>query len=553
MKRIKIFVIMLIAGVLGGGCTRNFEETNRNPNSPDQLNPEYLFNSSVYYTLNAFSGEMKKRLLGNYCHYYWGSSDQMGRYGNFPSSNDTYWRRAYNEALFPVRYIQDRKTGDASYRNRLIIARIWENYIFSQIVSIWGNVPKTHALKASQKVPYDREEYIYYELLDDLKACAEGLDLSGDRYQNDPVYPSSDKSSDLLKWKKFANSLRFRLAVRISNDAPNGNPQKARAVISELMEDESAMISGAEDNCVVKWGSTSATRNYFYDYMIVEREANKDKLNTAGESILQHMAPYGDPRIPKFFTEANPLQMPAGFVWAPYWGEPKNSSTPPGVTINPNPHSGKTSEDYSMMQDAFFVADYAEVLFCYAEMCLLKCEAVYRGLTDRGNTAESYYNAGIEASMAQYGVTASETADYLRVPGIAWGTLSDLSEGETKYQDWLGITSSAIKADDPDPVYRQIVMQQYIALFYQSLEAWTLIRRTQVLEFPPHLSPDTGNGAVTPTGKTFAYIPQRLVYPDNETLNNNDELQKAIGWMDGGDRMSTKLWFAKPTKENPYL
>ena len=96
-------------------------------------------------------------------------------------------------------------------------------------------------------------------------------------------------------------------------------------------------------------------------------------------------------------------------------------------------------------------------------------------------------------------------------------------------------------------------MQQYIALFYQSLEAWTLIRRTQVLEFPPHLSPDTGNGAVTPQRKTFAYISQRLVYPDNKVLNNNEELQKAISWLDGGDKMSIKLWFAKPSKENPYL
>ncbi len=99
-------------------------------------------------------------------------------------------------------------------------------------------------------------------------------------------------------------------------------------------------------------------------------------------------------------------------------------------------------------------------------------------------------------------------------------------------------------------------MQQYIAMFYQSLDAWTLIRRSQVLEFPPHFSPETGYGAVNAGTKDnpYAYIPQRLVYPDSEKTNNEYELTKGITNLDGGqDAMSTKLWFALPTKTNPYL
>ena len=128
--------------------------------------------------------------------------------------------------------------------------------------------------------------------------------------------------------------------------------------------------------------------------------------------------------------------------------------------------------------------------------------------------------------------------------------------GEDYYKDFIGIVSSAITSDEPDPIYCQIIMQQYIAMFYQSLDAWTLIRRSQVLEFPPHFQPETGYGAVNAGTKDnpYAYIPQRLVYPDSEKTNNEYELTKGIANLDGGqDAMSTKLWFALPTKTNPYL
>lgn len=272
-----------------------------------------------------------------------------------------------------------------------------------------------------------------------------------------------------------------------------------------------------------------------------------------------YMAPYADPRLEKFFTPANAASMPDNFHWAPYWGQPKVSNLPSGVSLSPNPHSGKTADDYSQLQDKFTEQSYAEVIMNYAEVCLLKSELVHKGLGSGSQTAEAYYNAGVNASMAQYGVDGGKVNNYLQTPGIKWNTLTDLTvteEGEDYYKDFIGIVSSAITSDEPDPIYRQIIMQQYIAMFYQSLDAWTLIRRSQVLEFPPHFQPETGYGAVNAgtQDNPYAYIPQRLVYPDSEKTNNEYELTKGIANLDGGqDAMSTKLWFALPTKTNPYL
>lgn len=318
MKQIKIllagFAAMAISFV---SCTNDFESANANPNELNEINPEYLFNTSSYYTLNAFCGSMKKVLLANYSHYYGGATGgQVQRYGNQGSTNDSYWKNVYNYAIFPVHFIQTQMENDEQYHNRVLIAKIWENYLFSQAVSIWGGIPKSQAFNAGERVPYDKESDIYYAMLNDLKACADGLKMDGDVYKADPIFPSGQKSSDLLKWKKFANSLRLRLAVRICN----ADRSKATEVIDELMENEQNLMTSNEDNCLLQWGDNADTRNYFYDYLVINRESNLDKLHSAGESILMYMAPYADPRLEKFFTPANAASMPDNFHWAPYWG-----------------------------------------------------------------------------------------------------------------------------------------------------------------------------------------------------------------------------------------
>lgn len=82
------------------------------------------------------------------------------------------------------------------------------------------------------------------------------------------------------------------------------------------MENEQNLMT--ENNCLLQWGDNADTRNYFYDYLVINRESNLDKLHSAGESILMYMAPYADPRLEKFFTPANAASIPDNFHWAPY-------------------------------------------------------------------------------------------------------------------------------------------------------------------------------------------------------------------------------------------
>ena len=75
MKQIKILLASFAAMVISFvSCTNDFESANAFPNELNEINPEYLFNTSSYYTLNAFCGSMKKVLLANYSHYYGGAT-----------------------------------------------------------------------------------------------------------------------------------------------------------------------------------------------------------------------------------------------------------------------------------------------------------------------------------------------------------------------------------------------------------------------------------------------------------------------------------------------
>ena len=123
--------IILLSGLIAlFSCTKGFEEMNSNPNQISEVNPEYLFNTSVYETLDASCGEIKKIALDNYVQYNYGQTNQFGRYGNVPTTNSNYFKAFYNYALLPLHLIIEDITGNPEYANTLAIVRIWEAYVF---------------------------------------------------------------------------------------------------------------------------------------------------------------------------------------------------------------------------------------------------------------------------------------------------------------------------------------------------------------------------------------------------------------------------------------
>ncbi len=531
MKRQIVYLLAICVSF--ASCSKNLENVNLNPNNPTRVEPDFLLTTSIFETLNLYGGTMNRVVFYNYTHHFSGFQGEFQRYTVGIGENNTYWRNAYIRSLQPVNQIELNYKNDPLYKNRVIIARIWKNFIFSNTLSIWGGIPVDAALSGSPAVAYQKEEDIYYKLLDDLKVLADSINLSGDKYAAvaDKIY-----GGDLLKWKKFATTLRLRLALRISNAAPNGNPAIAQKVVQEIFQNPQFIMSAQAETAAANWGTTSDTWSPLYDRVIYNYTANKATIPVTNESLVYHMAPYNDPRLTVY---AQPAKQ--GPMVGKYFGQ--NISYGGGATYAgglTNPHTGLKQDDYSYIGDRFLKPDAEFVFLSYAEACLLKAEAALKGYIS-SSSASQYYYEGIDASFNRYGLTPAQSNVYKNTPGIKWGTASDTTGRSAQFKDWIQICSSYIPAGDN---FKQIIMQHWLAIPNQGVDAWALIRRTRVLEFQPQFATYDGN---------YAYVPNRLPYPTDEVQTNTAEVKKAVTWLGGPDDLFTKLWFALPNKKNPFL
>lgn len=532
--KIKMYFVFLMIGFTIFSCTKNFNDINSNPNQPEKVEPDFLLTTSVFETMNVFGGEMNRVVFFNYTQHFSGFQGEFQRYMVGESPNNTYWRNMWLLAFQPVNQIIKLYNGNETYKNRVIIARIWKSYLLSNAVAIWGSVPNGENLDGDMSVPYEKEEEIYKRLLNDLKIYADAIDLNGDRYMAaaDRVY-----GGNLLKWKKFANTLRLKIALRISNAAPNGDPVLSRQVIQEVMNDETNTIVSQDETAASTWGTMQNTWNPLYDRAVYNYSANIATIPVFCESLAYHTIPYNDPRLPVYAKPAT-----KGPRIGTYFGQ--NISYGGGGQYargNENPHTGLRQDDYSQIGDRFTKADAEYIFLSLAEAGFLKSEAAYKGFWGTAADAEKYYYRGIDASLERYGLSTAAATAYKNTPGIKWGSVSDTLGRDSLFKDWLEIASSIIRPGDQ---YKQIIMQHWLAIPFQGVDAWTLLRRTQILEFQPQFATYDG---------VYKYMPHRISYPTDEYQTNPVAVKEAVGWLSGTDDLFTKLWFAIPTRKNPYL
>ncbi|HOF56562.1 MAG TPA: SusD/RagB family nutrient-binding outer membrane lipoprotein [Prolixibacteraceae bacterium] len=522
----KLIYIAIMVGLFS--CTDQFEEINQNPNNPVKVEPEFLLTTSLRETQNLYGGNMNGVVFYNYTHYFSGFQGEFQRYTYSVSSTNDYWRNNYVRCLMPVHQIVKLYEEDPSYKNRVIIAKIWKAYIFSNIVSVWGGVPMSAALEGTPGVAYEKEQDIYTALLDQLKELAEAIDLTGDTYKAnaDKIY-----GGDLMKWKKFAQTLRLRLAMRISA----ADPEKAKKIALEISRNATGIISSKAETAAMNWGITSDSWSYLYNRVVYNYTANKATIPVLCESLVYHTLPYNDARLPVYGQPAK-----QGPSIGKYFGQNISYGGGGGYTTRTNPHSLLKQDDYSYIGERFLQPDAEYVFLSYAEACFLKAEAALKGWWKDTN-AQNYYYEGIDASYDHYGLSADQATAYKETPGIKWGTETDSTGRFYEFQDWMGICSSYIKANDFN---RQIIMQHWLAMPNQGVDAWALIRRTRILEFQPQFATYDGE---------YAYIPDRIPYPGSEYSTNPLEVEKAVSWLGGPDGLFTKLWFGLPNVKNPNL
>lgn len=464
------------------------DELNVNPNAPVTVNPDYLFTYSVVKGMNSYitNANVHYWLMMNWNMYFatLGGVD-AGREYDSNDGKDAFWTEHYSQALMNAREVQRLTAGNNYLINKNSIARIWQVYLFSQLTDLFGDIPYSQALQGATGLnftpAYDRQQTIYPALINELKQATAAMDpMQGVFPSNaDPIYQGNTS-----KWIKFANSLRLRLAMRMSAVDPTKAQLESAALQNETF------ISSNSENAIFKYNGE--IRNPLYDLI---QSGQSGGRTYPSKFLIDKLKTTNDPRLSvfaQFTTESIIIGIP-DFDGVPNL-VPSNSS----IWTNYN----TDGSDISKIGTWFLKQDAPGVLMSYAEVNFLKSEAALNGWWS-GN-AQQLYEDGVTANIQSYtgsGITAGQISSYIL-------SLPPVSQENIITQKWISFA------------------------FQNGYEANAEYRRTGF----PIYTDYSGNPI---NGFDF---PKRLTYPATEGNLNAANYNAAIA-NQGADVAGTKVWW----------
>jgi len=251
------YACLVTTSVLVLASCSKFDEINLDPTAAneDQVQVEYLINNAIVGAqMNPDIGERAFVLYwepaGRQVSDYDGGRINIGNYddgwtGNYWNAQAS-WQTRINNAIKIAQQRIDSKVNLKEYTNNLLqVARIWRVYLMSEMTDNWGPIP-VNGFQGSNP-EYSSVKDVYYYMLDELKDATSKLDVSisnpPDVQKEDPAY-----EYDYAKWKKYGNSMRLRLAMRLSEV----DKEKAKSEFEDAAQSLKDLITKNEDNFAVQ-------------------------------------------------------------------------------------------------------------------------------------------------------------------------------------------------------------------------------------------------------------------------------------------------------------
>ena len=548
MKKILFIVALALAFV---SCSdKIYEEINTDPTKASYVNPAsqltyaelQMFGDMNYVDVfRLYTYAFTQHLMGCWNTTYYGGQHRM---------DDQEMGRPWNN-LYPaaIRNLTDginQTKDDSTMVNVNAALRIFRVYTGALLAEYYGDVPFSEAglgyITGKSQPKYDFQEELYPFFFEELKAASKQFDINATAITSDPMF-----GGDINKWKLFANSLRLRYAMRISDVMPELAKQEFKdAIAGGVMADLS------DDACVkhmkVSYSFGQESYRDFRGNALSKYFFGNDPANNPTyicKTFWDQLYNNNDPRttrICRFYIddyqsistgegridmtdaviatqEANPGTnviykiAPGEFSWDNWPTYPDLPGSPlaeqiAGVQAAHPDYNPGSNPRWLMPKLAvnFLQSDNPGVIMTYAEVCFLRAEAAaVHPDWGTGDDAKAMYERGIRASMdmlAKYYdcsvITDAEYAAYIAQPNIAFG-------GGTEQQK------------------SQINTQAWILHFHNPAEAWANVRRA---DYPALVGPDPTQEKTKPMDGVQD-IPVRLCYPQNEETYNKEAYQAA--------------------------
>ncbi len=527
MKRIfkiqkYVGVACLTYGLTLTSCTGQFEKWNINPYEVTSEQMEYdNLNTGAYFTQmeravfivgEDLGGEYQitEMLTGDIFASYIAN---INTYSYTTYHNDHYvlyrdWYNApftdaYTDIMQPWKSIVDNTDESSPARAMATIVKVLG---MSRITDMYGPIPYSQFGSAIQ-VPYDSQEDVYYAFFDELDEAIYVLtaydNSNSNAYMEDYDYIYS---GDVGKWIKFANTLRLRLAMRISFV----DESKAIAEASAAINHSGGLISSTSESAILHQTSSFSFINPIWE---VSESFQDMRMSATMDCYLKG---YNDPRLSCYFREATN---------GGYYGV-RNGL----VNISKDSYSAATSGINYESGDGMQWMDVAEAYFLLAEAKLR--------FNLGTETVQSYYEQGIEASFSSKGASGVDSyiADTDSRPLSTY--TNPVTNQSTSVSSMLSQVSIAWdeSATDEEKLER-IMLQKWIALFPDGQEAWSEMRRTGYPGFVRINSYSYTNEVASNE------LISRLKFPTTEYSDNTENTQAAVSLLNGTDIAGTRLWW----------
>lgn len=558
MKK-KLFMLLTFAVVLASCSDKIYEEINTDPTKADHVNPA----SQLTYAELQMYGDMNyvdvhrlytyaftQHLMG--C---WNTTNYGGQHRMDDNEMSRPWNNLYAGSLRNLTDAIAQTKDDSTAVNVNAALRIFRVYTGGLLVDYYGDVPFTEAglgyITGNSSPKYDKQEDLYILFFKELKEAAALFDINQKPISSDPMF-----GGNIELWKTFANSLRLRYAMRLSDVLPDVAKAEFAAAIAD-----GVMSSSGDDACVKHMNVTysfgqesyrdirgNAMAKYFY---------GNDPANNPTyicKTFWDQLYNTNDPRLTRLFhfyiddymslssadgrldvteeiiatQQSNPAttiiyDIPAGWFswdnWPSYTdlpGSPLSERITEIQAAHPGFNPGSNPRwMLPKLANNFLRSDNPGVIMTYAEVCFLRAEGAVLGWTT--DNAKDYYEKGIRASMdflANYYdcdvITDAEYAAYLAEPSVAFGAVADQQKSRINTQAW-------------------------ILHFHNPAEAWANIRRA---DYPKLTPPDGKNPLINGTE-----IPVRLCYPQKEETYSKEAYEEAKARVAGGYSWNARLWW----------
>ena len=523
--------LCLAAVILGIGSCNKFKDINMDPINPTSIDP---LKQLIYAQMN-FSGSRTVYLrsgmgiifplLQQMSGTNTGSSG--ARYTYSESVYSALWSSDFPNLITNLVDAVENSKDDADRTNLHAMCRIMKVIAFARLTDLYGDIPYSEAGKGYIDLniypKYDTQEDIYNDFFKELKESYAMLDAAKDQVPTEQYF-----HGDISKWKKLANSLRLRFAMRLVKV----NPEKARTEAEAAVAD--GVMESNADVCFVKYEDVESSgtelrgnglsvamtstiyriNTTFLNFLKPDNSADPVDPRLYGYTRSYYSQPSGSgnkmflrPDITKE-VDAYYAALPGNNAYSGVVGlDPGNTSivnfpalstisiNVPGVGTKSITHQDQRRQiaNYLTYWDAPFL------IMTYSEVSLLLADAKVRGWDVGANSAETLYQNGIRASIDQLQIFRDAPV------------LSRVDE------------FVASKTLAPGNELEAINTELYLSLFLNPQESFANWRRSGYPELVP-----TG----TPAGRPMI---RRFQYPLNEEDQNNGNVKEAVARITGVD------------------